>query len=181
MPDTVSSLPVAPSRLHNGAMADWQRLGEHVIARRLALGYKTRIPLAAASGISTRILGDIETGRRNGRFDPKTIAALERTLGWAVGSVDTIVNGGEPSIVQAHGIATLAGRPTVAGGGVKSSADAAPGRDDALTRVMLSDIPDAQKRQIVELLIAERAAFDQRIAERAEQMIRLVQGEQPAG
>lgn len=51
-------------------------------------------------------------------------------------------------------------------------------RSEALTKVMRSDkLTDDQKRRIVELLIAEQAAFDRQIAERAEQLIHLVQGE----
>lgn len=51
-------------------------------------------------------------------------------------------------------------------------------RSEALTRVMRSkDLTDDQKRRIVELLIAEQAAFDRQIAERAEQLIDLLRGE----
>lgn len=76
---------------------DWGLLGRHVIARRVKLGYRSREPFAAALKISTRVLGDIETGRRS-NYDPTTLAALEDVLGWETGSIDTILKGGEPTL-----------------------------------------------------------------------------------
>lgn len=82
-----------------GELTRWHRLAQYVIARRVALGYRTRLELAAATNISIRILGDIETARRN-RFAATTIARLENTLGWAPGSADRIVAGNEPELAH---------------------------------------------------------------------------------
>lgn len=146
----VSPLSVATCRHQDVGMADWQRLGEHVIARRTALGYKTRAQLAEASGISVRILGDIETGRR-GRFDPKTLAALENALGWTVGSANRVATGGEPSL-------TAAGTPAGAA---------------AIIKVMKSGLSADRQRLLVQLLLEEKEEAERRV-ERAQQLLRLV-------
>src|SRR5688500_10170750 len=90
-------LPGAECFRHDGRMEDWQRLGEYVVARRVERGFRTRGDLASAVQVSSRLLGDIEKGRR-GNFDPVTIAALEAALGWETGSVRRIVEGGEPQL-----------------------------------------------------------------------------------
>lgn len=151
-------------------MADWQRLGQHVVARRLALGYKTRIQLAQASGISARILGDIETGRR-GRFDPKTLAALENTLGWNTGTANRVADGGEPTL--AGGRAATQERAYTGTPVIHNEGD-----DPALVKVMRSDLSDDKKRKLVRLLIAEREDAEKQRVARAEDLIRLVADEE---
>lgn len=74
---------------------DWKRLADHVYAGRVALGMKTRKQLADAAGFSDRLLGSVERGER-GNYDDRTKARLERALGWAPGSVDVILAGGDP-------------------------------------------------------------------------------------
>ncbi len=70
------------------------RLGHHIVSRRVALGYRTRTDLANSLKFTVRTLADIENGVR--RASPGTYAMLENTLGWAPGSIDTILAGGEP-------------------------------------------------------------------------------------
>ena len=72
-----------------------QRLGHHVVSRRVALGYRTRTDLANSLQFTVRTLADIENGVR--RASPGTYAMLENKLGWAPGSIDTILAGGEPN------------------------------------------------------------------------------------
>jgi hypothetical protein len=158
-------------------MADWARLGEYVVARRIALGYQTRVPFADASGISTRILGDIETGRR-GRFDRKTIAALENTLGWATGSAVRIVEGGEPTLVPVTLSASVNDRIMLSD---SVTATVTPAlefdpetRDEAIIRVMKSNLSTEQKKQVVQMLIAEKRRAEQQRVEHAEELIRLL-------
>src|SRR6188472_405578 len=69
-----------------------ERLGHHVVSRRVALGY--RIDLADSLQFTVRTLADIEHGVR--KASPGTYAMLENKLAWAPGSIDTILAGGEP-------------------------------------------------------------------------------------
>jgi hypothetical protein len=71
-----------------------ERLGHHVVSRRVALGFRTRIDLADSLAFTVRTLADIEHGVR--KASPGTYAMLENKLSWAPGSIDTILAGGEP-------------------------------------------------------------------------------------
>ncbi|HEY3978885.1 MAG TPA: helix-turn-helix transcriptional regulator [Streptosporangiaceae bacterium] len=76
-------------------MADenWERLGDYVVARRIALGMRDRRALAAATGVTDRTLGKVETGNR---VSASTLAALENEFSWAPGSCRQVLAGGEP-------------------------------------------------------------------------------------
>src|SRR6478736_1940691 len=71
-----------------------ERLGHHIVSRRVALGYRTRTDLADSLQLTVRTLADIEHGVR--KASPGTYAMLENKLSWAPGSIDTILAGGEP-------------------------------------------------------------------------------------
>ena len=71
-----------------------ERLGHHVVSRRVALGYRNRTDLADSLPFTVRTLADIEHGVR--KASPGTYAMLENKLAWAPGSIDTILAGGEP-------------------------------------------------------------------------------------
>jgi hypothetical protein len=71
-----------------------ERLGHHVVSRRVALGYRNRTDLTASLQFTVRTLADIEHGVR--KASPRTYAMLENKLTWAPGSIDTILTGGEP-------------------------------------------------------------------------------------
>ena len=71
-----------------------ERLGHHVVSRRVALGYRNRTDLANSLQFTVRTLADIEHGVR--KASPGTYAILENKLSWAPGSIDTILAGGEP-------------------------------------------------------------------------------------
>ena len=71
-----------------------ERLGHHVVSRRVALGYRNRTDLANSLPLTVRTLADIEHGVR--KASPGTYAMLENKLTWAPGSIDTILAGGEP-------------------------------------------------------------------------------------
>ena len=78
-----------------------ERLGHHVVSRRVALGFRTRIDLADSLQFTVRTLSDIEHGVR--KASPGTYAMLENKLAWAPGSIDTILAGGEPhEVVAVH-------------------------------------------------------------------------------
>ena len=72
-----------------------ERLGHHVVSRRVALGYRNRTDLAGSLQFTVRTLSDIEHGVR--KASPGTYAMLENKLAWAPGSIDTILAGGEPN------------------------------------------------------------------------------------
>jgi hypothetical protein len=72
-----------------------ERLGHHVVSRRVALGYRNRTDLADSLQFTVRTLADIEHGVR--KASPGTYAILENKLAWAPGSIDTILAGGEPT------------------------------------------------------------------------------------
>ena len=72
-----------------------ERLGHHVVSRRVALGYRNRTDLADSLQFTVRTLADIEHGVR--RASAGTYAILENKLAWAPGSIDTILAGGEPN------------------------------------------------------------------------------------
>jgi transcriptional regulator with XRE-family HTH domain len=75
-------------------MHDWTRLGRAVVTRRVELGMHTRQALAEKTGLSTRILGDLENGRRTS-YDPATLARVEQALQWLPGTVDRILAEGD--------------------------------------------------------------------------------------
>jgi transcriptional regulator with XRE-family HTH domain len=68
-------------------------LGDAVIARRVALGMKTTVALARRMHMSSRLVSDIENGRR--RVGRSAYAALEAALGWRRGSVQYMFRTGE--------------------------------------------------------------------------------------
>jgi hypothetical protein len=71
-----------------------ERLGHHIVSRRVALGYRTRTDFANSLQFTVRTLSDIENGVR--KASPGTYAMLENKLAWAPESIDTILEGGEP-------------------------------------------------------------------------------------
>ena len=81
---------------------DLERLGHHVVSRRVALGFRNRTDLANSLAFTVRTLADIEHGVR--KASPSTYAMLENKMAWAPGSIDTILAGGEPKelVVKLH-------------------------------------------------------------------------------
>jgi hypothetical protein len=82
-----STLP--PVVRHDAAMDGHalERLGHHIVSRRVELGYRNRTDLAASLQITVRTLADIENGVR--RASPGTYAMLENKLAWAPGSIES--------------------------------------------------------------------------------------------
>ena len=81
------------------AEENWERLGDYVVARRIALGVRDRRALAAATGVSDRTLGKLENGER---VSASTLGAVENRLGWTPGSCRRVLSGAEPSLVAAR-------------------------------------------------------------------------------
>jgi Helix-turn-helix len=77
------------------AGADWRRLADYVVARRVELHMKDRRAFADATGVTERTLGKLENGQR---VSPSTLGVVENHLGWAPGSCRRVLAGGEPSV-----------------------------------------------------------------------------------
>jgi hypothetical protein len=77
------------------AGADWRRLADYVVARRVELHMRDRRAFAQATGVTDRTLGKLENGQR---VSPSTLGMVENQLGWRPGSCRRILAGGEPVI-----------------------------------------------------------------------------------
>jgi hypothetical protein len=113
------------------------RLGHHIVSRRVALGYRNRTDFANSLQFTVRTLSDIENGVR--KASPGTYAMLENKLGWAPGSIDTILAGGEPKEL----VVKL--RPTTP----------TPRAPAYTTEALSDDITDALSRASTEELLLE--------------------------
>jgi hypothetical protein len=179
VPDAVFEIPVASFCLNNGRVDEWERLATYVVNRRVDLGYRTRQAFAdAIDGISLRTLGDVENGRRLG-YGSNTLATLEHGLQWSPGSITKVLAGGEPTATSHGRNITDSARITDRVSAVTTRADdLTDDRDEAVRRVMLADdLTDDQKRRIARILIEEKRDAERRRVERAEQLIRLLGGE----
>lgn len=74
-------------------MDGWRRLGRTVASER-GRHWRSRAAFSRASGVSERVIDDIETGVRSNYADA-TLAAIEAALGWAPGTCERIVQGGK--------------------------------------------------------------------------------------
>lgn len=79
-------------------MDRWERLGAHIAAWRRIRGYRTQKALADATHLGERTIGSLEAGRKK-VYREDTLIAVEHVLGWAPGSVQSILDGGEPSTI----------------------------------------------------------------------------------
>ena len=113
-----------------------ERLGHHVVSRRVALGYRNRTDLADSLQFTVRTLADIEHGVR--KASPGTYAMLENKLAWAPGSIDTILAGGEPKELV---VKLRRDHP--------QPADTAPTTTDALSRASTEELLLELRRRII--------------------------------
>lgn len=72
----------------------WGDVGEHV-RRARAIRRQTQTEFAREIGVSVRLLGSLEAGEAR-QYDPVTVHRVESALGWADGSVQRVVEGGQP-------------------------------------------------------------------------------------
>lgn len=75
--------------------ANWQRLADAIVARRAELGL-TQMQVATRGDFSLDRVQALEGAKRTS-YRAGTLAALERALDWAPGSVERILQGGDPS------------------------------------------------------------------------------------
>jgi len=76
----------------------WQRVGDAVKDRRLALGW-TQQEAADRSGVSLATWRLVESAGRE-RFQELTLRGLVRGLGWPVGAIERLRAGGAPPAVD---------------------------------------------------------------------------------
>lgn len=79
---------------------EWNRLGERIVQRRTELGMRTTKSLAEQTGLTPRMLGDIENGRRD-NYAAGTLAQIELALKWQAGSIKGVLEGGDPTPISA--------------------------------------------------------------------------------
>lgn len=73
----------------------WGPVGERIDQERIRRGHRTLAGFARAAGISTSTLDSLIHARKTS-YDPITIAAVEKALGWQAGSIGRIQQGMEP-------------------------------------------------------------------------------------
>lgn len=76
----------------------WSRLADHVRRRREEL-HLSQQQLGEAAGTTGRLISDIERQART-NFEPATLRAVARALGWTPNSVKLILAGEEPEAVK---------------------------------------------------------------------------------
>jgi hypothetical protein len=124
---------------------DLEGLGHHIVSRRVALGYRNRTDLASSLQLTVRTLADIENGVR--KASPGTYAILENKLGWAPGSIDTILAGGEPTETVPTLHRSIPAAP--AHGGPPPGYALRPTKPDALSQVSTEELLLELRRRII--------------------------------
>lgn len=72
-------------------MDGWERLGRRIAVER-GRRWRSRAAFARAAGVSSRVVDDLENGRRN-NYSDATLGAIEATLGWEPGTAQRVVEG----------------------------------------------------------------------------------------
>lgn len=81
---------------------DWARLGQTMAAARRRAGL-SQVDVADAIGVSRTPIQAIERGHTSGRPFARvtgTMRSYARLLGWAEGSIEAVLDGGEPKVEQ---------------------------------------------------------------------------------
>lgn len=129
------------------------RLAGFIRKRRLELGISAR-QAAEAAGIARNTWTAAEEGSR--RTSETNYAAIERALRWAPGSISRIKTGEGPEPLPTN---------------VPAANSPVNEADEALVRIMRSDLPDAEKARIVRLIIAEQEESRRRMLAMVDELI----------
>lgn len=91
----------------------WARLGRLLRMRRAALDprYSKRSVFCEATGLNYKLVADIETAQRT-NFDPETLARFEVAYRWETGSIEQVLQGGDPVPVRPQGTEAHAPPPS---------------------------------------------------------------------
>jgi hypothetical protein len=145
--------PDAECFRHHECMQDWERLGRYVVARRTELGFRNRGEFATAVQVSARLISDIEKGRRT-NFDQVTLSAVEAALGWETGSIQDVVDGGDPRLRPgAAGRASVQGQGAVGAVGSVSGS----GQKDEIDLIYESNMPARRRLELIRKVLQLRA------------------------
>lgn len=140
-----------------------ERLGRLVYERRRALGLSIA-RAARDAGINRATWTAIEDASRD--TETYNYGPVERVLGWASGSIDDILDGGEPTLQ----IPTSVAEPEMARPAETPTPQV---EDEAIVKVMQSDkVPESEKPRIIAILIADREREQQRRLALAEDLMR---------
>jgi hypothetical protein len=122
---------------------NWSALGKAVHAQRVAMGYKTIVALHGDIGLSVRLLGDLEHGKRQS-YDPATLTRVEQFFRWPPGTIDAILRGepAPPDLAAAFPPYTVPGAPPLSD----------PARQ--VQAVMASGLPAERKARFAEAVAA---------------------------
>ncbi|ETK36187.1 hypothetical protein [Microbispora sp. ATCC PTA-5024] len=93
----------------------WERVASLLVDRRVQLNprYKNRLKFAADTGLNERLISDLENARRHSYRDT-TLRAVEAAYQWTAGSIQRILEGGDPGVVAQ--VTGGAGRVAMAAG-----------------------------------------------------------------
>lgn len=85
---------------------DWQRLADAIKRRRAELNL-TQEAAAHQSGVSVATWRLLESAKQSA-YRMLTLAAVERTLGWGLESIDEVLDGGSPTLASDDELRTMA-------------------------------------------------------------------------
>jgi hypothetical protein len=88
--------------LVEGDAAAWERVAERVLNRREDLGLTRAKAVALATGVSESTWGALERCEQT-HYGKRKLAAISRALGWSSNSIELIVQGGEPIVLDDAG------------------------------------------------------------------------------
>lgn len=146
-------------------MEPWRRLGEQLVARRVALGWTRRAAFARDKGLpNDRLLFDLENAKRT-NYDAATYAVVEQAYEWATGSVREVLRGGQPTVLASATLTVVPGARGIGKASVVPDDDDATfvedrGTDDrspGITDEEVVAVIERQQRELADLLERVRA------------------------
>ena len=123
---------------------NWPRLGRAVRTRRKQLRL-SQSELAEIAGVHVGTVSNIERGRSSVEL-PRSAKDLERALGWQAASFESVLEGGEPILVEA---APPQIDPRKLAGAIEHARGSAS--DDALSSILAADLAPEVKHALLEL------------------------------
>lgn len=147
--------------------ARWQRLAALLSDRRTRIDpkYKSRLKFAADTGLNERLISDLENARRSS-FRSTTLGAVETAYRWAPGSIERVLEGGDPvevAVVSASASLAVAGHATAEAR--ESDDQAADGLEAAIRELARRLSPD-RVRAILEEVAPTPPSSDSPAVER---------------
>lgn len=137
--------------------ARWQRLAALLSDRRTRLDpqYKSRLKFAADTGLNERLIADLENARRSS-YRSTTLGAVETAYRWAPGSIDRVLEGGDPAeVVVVTGTAGVI-TTRASAGQIQAEDQPADGLEAALRELARRLSPDRVRAVLEEVAPAQR-------------------------